>query len=80
MALKEEIDMGQVYSFDDKYDHQDDLNRMRDKGNGLEYQKHIRHLRRIIDGVENQFGEDAAEGISLMLKKFKNMWATENGI
>lgn len=58
MALKEEIDMGQVYSFDDKYDHQDDLNRMRDKGNGLEYQKHIRHLRRIIDGVENQFAED----------------------
>ena len=53
---------------------------MRDKGNGLEYQKHIRHLRRIIDGVENQFGEDAAEGISLMIKKFKNMWATENGI
>ena len=35
MALKEEIDMGQVYSFDDKYDHQDDLNRMRDKGNCL---------------------------------------------
>ena len=72
--------MGQVYSFDDKYDHQDDLNRMRDKGNGLEYQKHIRHLRRIIDGVENQFGEDSAEGISLMIKKLKNMWATENGI
>ena len=29
MALKEEIDMGQVYSFDDKYGHQDDLNRNR---------------------------------------------------
>lgn len=53
---------------------------MRDKGNCLEYQKHIRHLRRIIDGVENQFGEDAAEGISLMIKKLKNMWAAENGI
>lgn len=78
--LKEEIDMGQVRSSDEILQHQNYLNRMRNKGNGLEYQKRIRYLRRIIDDVEKQFGEDASEGISLMIKKLKKMWADENGL
>ena len=53
---------------------------MRSKGNGLEYQKRIHYLRRIIDDVEKQFGEDASEGISLMIKKLNKMWANENDL
>ena len=79
-VLKEEIDMGQIMSAQERREQNRYNQEKRDLGNGKEYSKRIHHLRIIIDDVEAQFGKDAADGISLKIKELKQQWAQENGI
>lgn len=77
-VLNEDIDTGQYMSSQERSDFYRNKREMMDAGNGKEYQKRIRHLRNIRYDAESQFGEDAGEGISLMIEKLKNEWFKEN--
>ena len=76
--LSEDIDMGQIRSVDDRRQDAINMDIRRNSGNGKEYQRRVRHLRQIMDEVEKEYGPDAAEGISLMIKKLNAQWREEN--